>query len=383
MALKELDANFLRTLTVLYVEDDADTREQLGRFLKRRAGSLVTAVNGVDGLEKFTTTNPDIVVTDILMPEMDGLVMARKIRDLDRAVPIIVTTAFEQTDYMSRSIDIGVDKYVVKPINSELLQDALLDCAHRLRAEEQLKQQRKLETEALRRKHLEALHILAGGMAHDFNNLLQALLGFAYLAKAEAEPGSKIHEYLEMADNCSVQARELGERLLLVASAEKNVRHNTSLGSIVQSVVKELLHRSDVAVEFTVPDDLPFISCDDAQMLEVISNLMLNALEAMPDGGVVRISINNCKFAGDEVMTLPAGDYLHVIFADTGTGIAPENLPKIFDPYFSTRNIGYQKGMGLGLALCDTIIRKHGGMIRAESPPGNGAVFHIWLPVAA
>ncbi len=383
MSCKELDEKFLKTVAILYVEDDADTREQLGQFLKRRAGRLISAVNGVDGLEKFTRLKPQIVVTDILMPEMDGLDMSSKIRDLDKSVPIIVTTAFEQTDYLLRSIDIGVDKYVVKPVNADRLHGALLDCAHRLRAEDLLRQQHRLETEALRSKHLEALHVLAGGMAHDFNNLLQALLGFVYLAKAEARPGSKVQEYLEMADNCSVQARDLGERLLLVARAEKNVRHDTSLSSLVQAVVTDMLNRTAISVEFDIPDNLPDVTCDDSQMLEVLTNLTHNSLEAMPAGGRIRISASSGRFSGDDAMSLPEGDYLQVTFADTGVGIAPEHLPKIFDPYFSTRDIGSQKGMGLGLALCDTIIRNHGGMIRAESPPGSGAVFHIWLPVTA
>ncbi|MFZ4855798.1 MAG: response regulator [Desulfuromonadaceae bacterium] len=163
MNIDRLDQNFLKTLTVLYVEDDADTRKPFSEFLRRPVGALITATNGVDGLEAFKKHLPDIVVTDILMPQMDGLTMAYEIRAIVPSVPIIVITAFEQTNYLLRAIDIGVDIYVTKPVNSELLLKALLKTAHILRAEEQLnlKQQWKIqETEMDSQKLLDQLRII-------------------------------------------------------------------------------------------------------------------------------------------------------------------------------------------------------------------------------
>ncbi|MEI6703703.1 MAG: response regulator, partial [Deltaproteobacteria bacterium] len=166
------DQNYLKTLTVLYVEDDNDTRKQCSDFLTRPVGTLITAANGVEGLEAFKKHAPDIVITDILMPKMDGLTMAYEIRGLAPSVPIIVITAFEQTDYMMRAINIGIDKYVIKPVNSYLLFEGLLDCVHRLRAEQQLKLLHQREIQEAWSKHNESLAILAGGMAHDYNNLM-------------------------------------------------------------------------------------------------------------------------------------------------------------------------------------------------------------------
>lgn len=132
------DREFLKTLTVLYVEDDDDVRRQLGLFLSRRVGTLITAADGVEGLDAFRNHPVRLVITDILMPKLDGLEMAREIRRMDRTVPIIVTTAFEQTDYLLDSIDLGVDGYVVKPISTEKLNATLLACARRLYLEQQL-----------------------------------------------------------------------------------------------------------------------------------------------------------------------------------------------------------------------------------------------------
>ena len=167
MNINRLDQNFLKTLTVLYVEDDTDTREQFSEFLRRPVGTLITAANGVEGLEAFKKHLPDIVVTDILMPQMDGLTMAYEIRGIVPSVPIIVITAFEQTDYLLRAVNIGIDKYVTKPVNSYLMFECLLECVHRLRAEEQLKLQHQREIGEVWSKHNKIVAGLAGGIAHD------------------------------------------------------------------------------------------------------------------------------------------------------------------------------------------------------------------------
>jgi PAS domain S-box-containing protein len=129
---------FLGKLTVLYVEDDADTREQFSEFLRRPVGTLITAANGAEGLEAFVKHSPDIVVTDIMMPLMDGLTMATKIKEIDPAVQIVVITAFESSKYLLQAIDIGIDKFVTKPVNIFQLLKCLIECAHRLRAEKHL-----------------------------------------------------------------------------------------------------------------------------------------------------------------------------------------------------------------------------------------------------
>jgi two-component system, cell cycle sensor histidine kinase and response regulator CckA len=139
MIYPEMNTDYLSTLTILYVEDDHDAREQLSTFLQRRVGKLITANNGRTGLEAFTNQRPHIVITDIQMSEMDGLTMSQEIRKLDSTVPIIVVTAFEQTDYLLRSIEIGMDKYVTKPVNPDRLHAMLLECADQLFAQKQLR----------------------------------------------------------------------------------------------------------------------------------------------------------------------------------------------------------------------------------------------------
>ncbi|MBS4096974.1 MAG: EAL domain-containing protein [Sulfuricella sp.] len=134
-AIGDMEIALLKKFTVLYVEDDGDIRDQLAHFLKRRVGTLHVATNGQEGLEAFQAHRPDIVVTDILMPVMDGLKMAEQIKELSPATPIIVTTAFNETKFFLHAIDIGIDKYVIKPVNTDLLAEVLAQCAHSLLSE--------------------------------------------------------------------------------------------------------------------------------------------------------------------------------------------------------------------------------------------------------
>lgn len=153
MNINRLDQNYLSTLVVLYVEDDPDTHAQFSEFLQHFVGTLITAANGAEGLAAFIKHSPDIVITDILMPVMDGLFMTVGVREVNPSVPVLVTTAFEQSDYLMRAINIGVDQYVTKPVNSSLLLECLLKTAHRLRAEEQLNLQQQQELQSISTEH--------------------------------------------------------------------------------------------------------------------------------------------------------------------------------------------------------------------------------------
>ena len=486
-------------ITVLYVEDETATREQVGRMLTTHGFRLLTAEDGNEGLDLFLRHSPDIVITDIMMPRMNGLEMARSIRGNGRETQIIVITAYSDTNYLLDAIDIGVDKFVIKPVEFGKLMAAIEQCvgivrmqrrvqeqAERIRmlsnaleqspsmtvitdtrgiieyvnrkfcevtgftAEEAIGQtpriiksgetpvavyrdmwrsiqdgrewhgvlqnrgkngdifweysnispltspdgtiikyiktaediteRRKLEAEAYKAKKLEATTILAGGMAHDFNNLLQVILGYVNLAKRRAEPGSVVYGFLNEAEKSSEQARELSQRLLTFARGGESLRHTVPLGRLIACGVHDVLNASSVTCELDLPETAPSARIDETQIRQVVSNLTTNALEAMPDGGVLSVSLSGCTISEQDGLALTPGKYVHVSFRDTGKGIQPEHLGKIFDPYFTTKQMGCQKGMGLGLAVCHAIVRKHHGIITAESAPDEGSTFHIYLP---
>ena len=150
---------------------------------------------------------------------------------------------------------------------------------------------------------------------------------------------------------------------------------------IMKSIESELSPESPIELVIDLPDDLPLVMLDADHMQQVIASLLINACEAMPHGGSLHVSAASVPLPSANDLGLTPGDYLHVIFEDSGIGILPENLPMIFDPYFTTKDMGCQKGMGLGLALSYSIIKHHQGQITAESEPGVGTRIHIYLPV--
>ncbi|MEI6472227.1 MAG: response regulator [Holophagaceae bacterium] len=379
------DAEFLKTLTVLYVEDEDLARTQTEAFLRRRVGKLISASNGAEGLEAFRTESVHLVVTDLLMPVMGGLAMAVEIRKLAPSTPIIVTTAFEQTDYLMSAIDIGVEKYVIKPVQSERLEAALLECAHRLAAEALFRKQAWLEAEVLRARHKESLRILTAGIAHDFNNLLQAILTAFSLAKLKVPKDSDALRSLEIGDRSSEQARVLAKRLFTLAMGSDAMDHTGSIEALVRETVTQTLVGSPIQVAFDLRCENIPIRYNLAGLRQVLASLALNAREAMPGAGDLKVAASETNLSDQEApaLHLPQGRYLHLRLSDSGPGIPAANLPMIFEPYFSTKERGAQRGMGLGLALCDTLVRSHGGAITAESVPGAGATFHLYLPVAA
>ncbi len=369
----DMDEMTSDTVSVLYVEDDSSTRLQVAHLLKQHGYRCYVAENGQQGLELYRQHAPDIVLTDIRMPVMGGLEMARKIRADNPDVQLIVLTAFDERENMLAAIDIGVSQFVVKPVVSAKLIEAILHSVKLLNWKAHYQEA----------KHLEAVSILAGGMAHDFNNLLQVILGYIVLAKKNVEPGSKAIKYLDMIEPSSAQAIRLGQQLLTLTKLGFEGRNATRLTPLIESTLKAVLNDSQIICEIDIPPDLPCVTCDAGQIQQVIDHLAVNACEAMPQGGTLLVNAEVWKTTEHPELQLPAGDYLYFTFRDTGSGIAPENLRRIFEPYFSTKKMSSQKGEGLGLTVCHSIIHQHGGMLTARSKPGKGATFHLWLPVAA
>jgi CheY-like chemotaxis protein len=167
--------------------------------------------------------------------------------------------------------------------------------------------------------------------------------------------------------------------LITFAKGEAPVKKTESLQSVVKDAVNYALSGSNVKCQFDVPEDLWPVNCDEGQIIQMLTNIVINAVEAMPEGGIMKVKAKNEHLAYDNP-PLPKGSYIRLSIKDHGTGIPQEHLSKIFDPYFSTKQRGTLKGMGLGLSIAYSIARKHDGHIWAESKPGGGATFHVLLP---
>ena len=243
--------------------------------------------------------------------------------------------------------------------------------------------QKHMEAEIMKAQNLESVGILAGGIAHDFNNLLQAIMGNISLAKILTNPMDRIFHMLADAERAAEQAKELSYRLLTFSKGGEPVRRIISIGGLLGEAVSLSLSGANVACKLTLPEDLAPVEVDEGQMKQVFNNLLINAREAMPEGGTIEVCAVNVRITVSNNLPLKEGQYVKISLTDHGIGIPEKNLLKIFDPYFSTKDRGGQRGMGLGLALCHSIIAKHAGHIAVESTMGGGATFHVYLPVSA
>ena len=237
---------------------------------------------------------------------------------------------------------------------------------------------KRLEEELLKADKLESLGILAGGIAHDFNNIMTAIMGNISLAKMATPPENPIYKRLVGAEEAVTRAKELTQQLLTFSKGGAPIKRTTAIAHILEDSVKFTLSGSNVRSDFSLPRDLWNIDVDEGQLSQVIQNLVINAKEAMPQGGVIEVKAENVTtddHAPDELFPRK-GSYVMASITDHGIGIPEEYIDKIFDPYFSTK----QKGSGLGLATSYSIIRKHDGFIHVKSHLGIGTTFSIYLP---
>jgi len=225
---------------------------------------------------------------------------------------------------------------------------------------------------------MESVGILAGGIAHDFNNILTAVLANLTLLQVDLAGMPEEANLLDEAVRATKRAGELTLQLLTFAKGGDPVRTAVLLNEVIREAATFALRGSNVKSEFEVPDNLRAANVDRAQISQVIQNLAMNASQAMPDGGALRIAASSEHVATGARPSLAEGDYIRITVSDTGAGIPPEHLGKIFEPYFTTK----LQGHGLGLAAVFSIVKKHQGHIEVSSVVGRGSVFTIWLPAA-
>ena len=243
-----------------------------------------------------------------------------------------------------------------------------------------LTEQKHMEEEVLKSKNLQSIGTLAGGIAHDFNNLLMAIVGNISLAKMSAPQDGKITEFLNEAERIAFMGKNLTRQLLTFSHSGDPIRKVVFIGTVLRDVTDRILGGSPVRPRYLIPMDLFPVEIDEEQMKQVIRNMVMNAKEAMPSGGTIVISCENANIIPQDKLPLIKENYVRISIRDEGVGIPEENISKIFDPYFTTKEMGPQKGVGLGLAICYSIVRKHNGYILVDSVSGKGTAFQIYLP---
>jgi len=410
---------------ILIVDDRPENLFSLKQVLQD-LGPAVEVISAEDGNQALIATlNHDfaLALLDVQMPGMDGYELAEMMRAEERTstLPIIFLSAVYSSDYhIFKGYDSGAVDFIVKPLSPPILlnkvgvflqlakQQQLLEEANanltqmNTRLEEQVVRRTadlkttvdQLKNEISRRKaaektifraqRMEAIGTLAGGIAHDFNNILASVIGFTELAIDEAEKGSQLEEYLEDVYTGGKRARDLVKQILAFSREREDILHPIQMSIPVKETLKLLKSSLPATIEIRQNiESGSLIMGDPTQVHQIIMNLCTNASYAMKKGGgILGLSLKDVVVDSEQQRTalgLEDGTYIALSVSDTGTGIAPEIIESIFDPYFSTKQLG--DGTGLGLAQVHSIVKSYGGAIKVESAAGKGTTFIVYLPV--
>jgi two-component system, cell cycle sensor histidine kinase and response regulator CckA len=233
-----------------------------------------------------------------------------------------------------------------------------------------------MEEEMIRKSKIESLAILAAGIAHDFNNLLTAIIGNLSLAKIKMLPDDPNYTILSEAENASDLAKNLTHQLMAFSRGGFPEKKITSIRNLLEDTAYFVLRGSEVKCEMIISDSLWEADIDRGQISQVIHNIILNARQAMPDGGTITLIAENHVIDGNAGLPIKNGKYIKISIEDQGHGIPDDIISRIFDPYFTTK----ESGSGLGLAISYSIIKKHDGQILVKSKDGAGSVFTVYLP---
>jgi PAS domain S-box-containing protein len=244
-------------------------------------------------------------------------------------------------------------------------------------------EQKRIEEELAKAAKLESIGVLAGGIAHDFNNLLAVILGNVTYVKSNvpAIERERAVEALSAAERATLRARDLTEQLLTFSAGGAPVKETINIKRVVEESAAFSARGTNVRCISGAGDDLWPVDADESQIGQVINNLVINAVQAMPEGGEVRVRCDNYVAGSDKSPDMPAleeGKYVRISVADTGVGIPQEYVQKVFDPFFTTK----YKGSGLGLSTSYSIVKNHGGVITVESEIGVGTTFNVYLPAS-
>lgn len=239
-------------------------------------------------------------------------------------------------------------------------------------------ERKRMEAELFKTQKLESIGILAGGIAHDFNNILTTIMGNVSIAKDLTHSKSEIFELLTDAETGAKRAQALTKQLLTFAKGGAPVKETATIKDIIRESSLFVTRGSRSRCDFSIAEDLWPVEADVGQISQVINNIVINANQAMPEGGIIRIKAENHIIDRKNGAQLKPGKYIRISVKDEGTGIAEKYIQKIFDPYFTTK----QEGSGLGLATSYSIIHQHNGTIIVESVLGSGTVFRVYLPAS-
>jgi signal transduction histidine kinase len=373
-----------KPLRALIVEDSEDDATLIVRELTRGAFEVAHlrvdnagAMNRALGSEHW-----DVVISDYSMPGFSGAEALKIRRTWTSDVPFIYVSGTLGEETAIAALKSGAQDYLVKgrlgrivPAIERELHDA-----------EGKRERKRLEIQVHQLQRFEAIGRLAGGIAHDFNNVIGAILGFAEIAQTELPEGHRTRDRLQKICEQAQRASKLTRQLLAFARRQVLQPQSLDVNALIKETVRFLgtIIGEHIRIELDLSRELAPTWADPTQIEQVLMNLCLNARDAMPQGGRILIRTQMTEIRSGEVVPRPyykSGTYVLITVSDTGIGMNAETMERIFEPFFTTKEVG--KGTGLGLATVYGIVKQHEGIIDAESKPGHGTEFRVYLPAGS
>jgi PAS domain S-box-containing protein len=355
-------------VTLRSIEDGVITTDVQGKIIMiNNAGENLTGWSSKEAIGQPLKSVYNIAI------DLAAQARAQKSGSRNEAQSILLSMP-ENATLKSRHGDERVIEQVASPIR-----DSKNEVAGVVLVFRDITERQRNEAERRKAETLEQLGLLAGGIAHDFNNLLTAIIGNISLASLLLPPDDEMGTRLNDAKNASMRARDLAQQLLTFARGGAPIKKTASIGKLIQDTVSFSLRGTHSRSEFLFGADLWPAEIDPGQISQVVANLVVNADQAMPNGGTLRVSCDNFSYNSDSspaITDLLPGDYIRIAIRDEGVGMPENVLKRIFDPYFTTK----PKGNGLGLATTYSIVKNHNGLICVESQVHFGSTFTLYLP---
>jgi signal transduction histidine kinase len=373
---------------ILVIDDENDILDVMGLILKDQGYRVTTASDGSTGLELCRQTPPHILITDIRMPGMTGIDVLEAVKKHDPDIEVIVCTAFAEMDLAVQALQLDASDFITKPVSDHTLSLALTRAKERYISRKKLQDYAKfLERQAvdqaqiLHQDKMMSLGRLAASVVHEINNPLSGILNYSRLMSKILKKGplkeekeNKFKQYLELVETETERCSQIVSSLLAFSRKTPPAMGPVRIHELLQKCVSLSQHKlelHDIELTTSFQSNYPTVQGDTNQLQQCIINLIFNAIDAMPEGGELRI----------ESRYHTENAHISIAVTDTGIGIPEDNLAHIFEPFFTTKQEGY--GVGLGLSTVYGIVDHHNGRIDVKSRPGHGTIFSIRLPVAS
>lgn len=367
---------------ILVVNDDPVILFGTARVLQKAGYEVFQAASGLDGLRQTHETWPDLILLDVSMPDMDGFEVCQRIKSdpaCQSILVVLLSGTFIKSEKQAEGLDLGADGYIVYPVSPQELLARVRAFLRLKKAEDALRQHaghleemvaartqelRAVQEQLMRREKLAMLGQISGSIAHELRGPLASISNAIYYLKMTLPPDQNTLEYLQIINAEIHKSEQIISGLLSFTKTANIDRQPVVVFELVNAALENNPVPDGISMTRHIPDDLKKVYIDPQQISLVLDNLITNAYQAMPQGGKMTIT----AISHDKAVNL--------VIADTGSGITPENLTKIFEPLFTTK----KNGIGLGLSLSKMLVEANGGAITVESEANQCSSFTLTLP---